>query len=109
MATASTVAFFPIIIFGVIAMIIALTLLNSSRQSKRKKSLYSNPNPTSDYQRYVPGQYSQQMELDMRLPYRRWKQLYPHSRITYDEYKRMQMQSAFRRSTSSQENRRMVH
>ena len=48
------------------------------------------------------------MELDMRLPYRRFKQLYPETRWTYEEYKKMQMQTAFRRSFSSQDNKRMV-
>jgi len=58
--------------------------------------------------RYITGQFSDQMELDMRLPYRRFKQLYPETRWTYEEYKKMQMQTAFRRSFSSQDNKRMV-
>ena len=57
---------------------------------------------------YVSGQFSDQMELDMRLPFRRFKQLYPSNSWTYEEYKKMQMQSAFRRSMSSQDNKRMV-
>jgi hypothetical protein len=89
---------------------------------KIKKSYYTNPkgyyqNPNSNattipvqpqHERYVPGQFSQQMELDMRLPYRRFKKLYPGSNITYQEYKDMQKKTAFRRSMSSQENKRMV-
>jgi len=48
------------------------------------------------------------MELDLRLPYRRFKELYPSNRLTYEEYKKLQMQQAFRRSMSSQDNKRMV-
>ena len=59
-------------------------------------------------QRYVPGEFSSQMELDLRLPFRRFKQLYPSSGLTYEEYKKLQMQRAFRRSMSSQDNKRMV-
>ncbi len=58
--------------------------------------------------RYVPGQFTEQMELDLRLPYRRFKQLYPENNWTYEEYKKMQIQTAFRRSYSSQDNKRMV-
>ncbi|MCL2287622.1 MAG: hypothetical protein FWC33_00325, partial [Candidatus Bathyarchaeota archaeon] len=58
-------------------------------------------------QRYIP-QFSSQMELDLRLPYRRFTRLYPNNNITYDEYKKMQTQAAFKRSLSSQQNRRMV-
>jgi hypothetical protein len=57
---------------------------------------------------YIPAEFSAQMELDLRLPYKRFKQLYPSNTITYKEYKRLQMQHAFRRSMSSQDNKRMV-
>ena len=60
------------------------------------------------HQKYVSGEFSSQMELDLRLPYRRFKQLYPESTLTYEEYKKLQMQRAFRRSMSSQDNKRMV-
>jgi hypothetical protein len=52
--------------------------------------------------------YGGQMELDMRLPYKRFKQLYPYSKMTYQEYKQLQMKSAFRRAVSSEKNKRMV-
>ena len=58
--------------------------------------------------RYIYSQFSEQMELDMRLPYKRFKQLYPENRWTYEEYKAMQKKTAFRRSHSSQDNKRMV-
>jgi hypothetical protein len=57
---------------------------------------------------YIPGEFSAQMELDLRLPYSRFKQLYPSNTLTYKEYKKLQMQRAFRRSMSSQDNKRMV-
>jgi hypothetical protein len=107
-----SIAVVPIIFFGIIALIIVLTILQSSRTVKVKKSRYASPDIPVHLahvrERYVPGQFSQQMELDMRLPFRRFKKLYPNSNITYEEYKKMQMQSAYRRSMSSQENKRMV-
>jgi hypothetical protein len=57
---------------------------------------------------YVRSEYGGQMELDMRLPYKRFKELYPYSKMTYKEYKQLQMKSAFRRAVSSQRNKRMV-
>lgn len=48
------------------------------------------------------------MELDMRLPYKRFRELYPYSKMTYEEYKELQMRSAFKRAISSNENKRMV-
>jgi len=47
-------------------------------------------------------------EFDLRLPYKRFKELYPWSNITYEEYKKMQAQRAFRKARSSSENKRMV-
>jgi hypothetical protein len=74
--------------------------------------LISKAKPVKSYYRgrqvYVPGEFSSQMELDLRLPYRRFKQLYPSSKLSYKEYKKLQMQRAFRRSMSSQDNKRMV-
>jgi len=75
--------------------------------------IISRPKTVKSYYRsgrqvYVPGEFSKQMELDLRLPYRRFKQLYPSSKISYKEYKQLQMQRAFRRSMSSQDNKRMV-
>lgn len=114
MATIPVVTFIPILFFGIVTVIIAMVILNSARQMKYKKRGSQNQNPNINpshahvHYQYVPGQFSPQMELDMRLPYRRFKKLYPHSNITYEEYKRMQMQAAFRRSMSSQDNKRMV-
>jgi len=49
-----------------------------------------------------------QMEFDLRLTYKRFKELYPFSQITYQEYKKLQMERAFKRAVSSQKNKRMV-
>ncbi len=108
-----------IIIFSVAAVMIIIALNNikkanrlaSTRRYQTIRSYQtakSYPSAGRGRSRYVPGQFSEQMELDMRLPYRRFRELYPENRWTYEEYKRMQMQTAFRRSYSSQENRRMV-
>jgi len=57
---------------------------------------------------YVQGHFSEQTEIDMRLPFKRFKELYPENKWTYKEYKLLQQKTAFRRSHSSQDNKRMV-
>jgi hypothetical protein len=78
-------------------------------RSGRKKVLGRKPyTSVIGNARYVSDRFSKQVELDMRLPYRRFKQLYPYNTWNYEEYKKMQKQTAFRRSTSAQDNKRMV-
>lgn len=62
------------------------------------------PKPT----RYTRGGFGEQMEIDLRLTYKRFKELYPYSQITYQEYKKLQAQKAFKRAISSQKIKRMV-
>ena len=102
--------FYPFIIFAAIIVVLIFVALNNIKKQnksaiKRYGAVIGHHNAGH---RYIPGQFSGQMELDMRLPYRRFKQLYPGNNWTYEEYKRMQTQSAFRRSMSSQDNKRMV-
>ena len=87
---------------------VGLLIVASVAYSRAKKSAQPLSRYQSRHQKYQPGQFSSQMELDLRLPYRRFRQLYPETRMTYDEYKRLQTQRAFRRSMSSQDNKRMV-
>ncbi len=47
-------------------------------------------------------------ETDLRLTYKRFKEIYPYSRLTYQEYKKLQGQKAYKRNVSSQEIKRMV-
>jgi hypothetical protein len=96
---------YPLALLLVIILIfIAVAVkISISKPRKVKTSYYR-----AGRQVYIPGEFSMQMELDLRLPYRRFRQLYPHSKLTYKEYKRLQMQRAFRRSMSSQDNKRMV-
>jgi hypothetical protein len=116
LAATYTIAFFPIIFFGIIAVVIALVLINSSRHTKYTKTAATSSSqqrrytfdPSPLYQGYVPGNFNNQMELDMRLPYRSFKKKYPHTNLSYEEYKKMQKQKAFKRSLSSQDNKRMV-
>lgn len=54
------------------------------------------------------GESSEQLEIDLRLTYKRFKELYPHSEMTYQEYKRLQKEKAFKRAVSSQKIKRMV-
>ena len=87
----------------IILLFIAVAVKISISKPRTVKSAYR-----TGRQVYIPGEFSMQMELDLRLPYRRFRQLYPHSKLTYKEYKKLQMQRAFRRSMSSQDNKRMV-
>ncbi len=49
-----------------------------------------------------------QKETDLRLTYKRYKELYPHSKISYPQYKRLQTEKAYKRSVSSTKIKRMV-
>ena len=102
--------FVPIIITIYVVFIILIFIVRSNMN--KAQSTRKHRGAIKSYQtagrKYVPGQFSPQMELDMRLPYKRFKQLYPENKWTYKEYKKLQMQTAFRRSYSSQNNRRMV-
>ena len=102
--------FYPIIIFAAIFVVLLIVALNNIKKQNRSqvKRYGAVIGHHTAGHRYIPGQFSGQMELDMRLPYRRFKQLYPSNSWTYEEYKKMQAQSAFRRSMSSQDNKRMV-
>lgn len=64
--------------------------------------------PQQPQYRYAPEGFSNQMELDIRLPYRQYKMLHPETELDYERYKQMQMRNAFKRSISSQQNKRMV-
>jgi hypothetical protein len=94
-------SFIPLFLIG-LAMVVA-AILSFKRSKANMPKRYHTGRKT-----YIPGEFSAQMELDLRLPYRRFKQLYPSSSLTYKEYKKLQMQRAFRRSMSSQDNKRMV-
>jgi hypothetical protein len=99
----------PLILIAIITIAIATLMLNNtSKQTKPKQTKrYKQYSSSITQRQYIP-QYSPQMELDLRLPYKRFKQIHPNSNITYDEYKKTQMQASFKRSLSSQQNRRMV-
>ncbi len=95
---------FPVIalvIIGVVFILVAIFAYARSRPHHATRY-------RSTHQKYVPGEFSGQMEFDLRQPYRRFKRLYPGTKWTYEEYKRLQAQRAFRRSMSNQENKRMV-
>lgn len=47
-------------------------------------------------------------ETDIRLTYKRYKELYPTSTISYAEYKKLQTRQAFKKSVSSRKIKRMV-
>jgi hypothetical protein len=90
-----------VIIWVIFAIVAATALIRNKAFTLGKRYRYGR-------RAYAPGEFSPQMELDLRLPYKRFKQLYPSSRLTYEEYKKLQMKRAFRRSMSSQDNKRMV-
>ena len=96
-------ALFSISLILIVVVVSVISVAKSSAQTQQSRRYRAYRRQT-----YVPGEFSSQMELDLRLPYRRFRQLYPTSRLTYEEYKQLQTRSAFRRSLSSQENKRMV-
>lgn len=59
-------------------------------------------------QRYTRTVQGEVLEIDLRLPYKRFKELYPWSQMTYAEYKKLQTARAFRKAVSSETNKRMV-
>jgi hypothetical protein len=105
-----TLTFVPIIIaiYVVVIVIILAARIKMMKAQSTPKRFGAVKNYATGGRKYVSGQFSAQMELDMRLPFKRFKQLYPENKWTYPQYKRMQMQTAFRRSYSSQDNKRMV-
>jgi len=56
----------------------------------------------------LEGGCDEQMEFDLRLTYKTFTQLYPFSNLTYQDYKKLQMERVFRRAVSSEKNKRMV-
>lgn len=58
--------------------------------------------------RYSRGEFGEHMETDIRLTYKRFKELYPHSQVTYLEYKELQVEKAFKRAIGSEKIKRMV-
>lgn len=56
----------------------------------------------------TPQSYGLQKEVDLRLTYKRYMQLYPSANISYEQYKRMQAASAYRKAVSSTKIKRMV-
>ena len=58
--------------------------------------------------RKIPGEQVQQRETDLRLTYKRFMELYPYSKITYEEYKQMQAKHAYKKAVSSLKIKRMV-
>ena len=92
-------AFIPTLVIFLVIIVVAIKITSNERNANKKHRGRYN---------YVQGQFSEQMEIDMRLPYKRFKELYPENKWTYEEYKAAQKRTAFRRSHSSQNNKRMV-
>jgi len=55
-----------------------------------------------------PKSYTLQREVDLRLTYKRYMEMYPRYRMSYPEYKRMQKDRAYRKAVSSTKIKRMV-
>jgi len=79
-------------------IIIILLLIVSSGIKKAEPKVRS----------YVKELREEPSDVDLRLTYKRFKELYPYSQITYQEYKKLQMERAFKRAVSSEKNKRMV-
>jgi len=108
----NVVAFIPLLFLGVIVIASFATTVTKTSKNKNKAKQYTTSSkatyPQKYQQQYNTTQINSQMEIDIRLPYRRFKQIYPNNNITYDEYKKMQNQSSFKHAISSQKNHRMV-
>ncbi len=55
-----------------------------------------------------PRTYVLQKEVNLRLTYKRYMEIYPSTRVTYEQYKRMQASGAYRKAVSSTKIKRMV-
>ena len=49
-----------------------------------------------------------QHETDIRLTYKRYKELYPSTTLSYKQYKKLQTERAYKKSISSRKIKRMV-
>jgi hypothetical protein len=56
----------------------------------------------------APKMSSLQREVNLRLTYKRYMELYPNAGITYEEYKRIQAKRAYKKAVSSTKIKRMV-
>jgi len=56
----------------------------------------------------APRIYGLQREVNLRLTYKRYIEIYPRANITYEEYKKMQAAGAYRKAVSSTKIKRMV-
>jgi len=55
-----------------------------------------------------PKAYASQKDVNLRLTYKRYMQMYPGTGISYREYKRMQVERAYKKAVSSTKIKRMV-
>jgi hypothetical protein len=96
---------FALLLWGFLGLIV-LSLIWLVAKQTTEKTVRTRFRPT--FRKGRRGEFEGQMETDLRLTYKRFKELYPHSTITYQEYKKLQSEKAFRRAVSSQKIKRMV-
>lgn len=92
--------FIAIILFGLFWSIASHATDLASRRPKQRHAWGSFYVGRGEFVRYS--------ETDLRLTYKRFKELYPYSKMTYQEYKKLQSEKAFKRAVSSQKIKRMV-
>jgi len=56
----------------------------------------------------TPKTYGLQREVNLRLTYKRYIEIYPSANVSYADYKRMQAQRAYKKAVSSTKIKRMV-
>lgn len=100
-------------ILGIILIVMVLALLweiAKQMSGSESKSRYKAALPTRriSVTRGARGEFSESWDTDIRLTYKRFKEIYPYTKISYREYKAMQQKKAFRRAVSSQKIKRMV-
>ncbi len=60
------------------------------------------------YEKIIRAPTTAQYETDLRLTYKRYKELYPNATLSYREYKQLQARRAYKKAVSSMSIKRMV-
>ena len=100
-------------ILGIVLVVMVIALLREiAKQITKTDSRSGFKSNLPAIRAHIPtmtrGEFGDSWETDIRLTYKRFKEIYPYSKISYREYKELQRRKAFRRAVSSQQIERMV-
>ncbi len=97
------------IILGGMVLVLLWSIIKKITEGEPKSRFKSTrPSLRTHITRGSRAEFSDSWETDIRLTYKRFKEIYPYSRMTYREYKELQREKAFRRAVSSQKMKRMI-